>query len=103
MDSVYVFAFYTDEITISGGPCTINGLPGMILGLTIPRLYVSMLATKLMVNDVQVSSIKPIIAKKYYTPKELKDILNKRFENNDNDNSEESKTWKNQMYWNLLL
>ena len=27
MDSVYVFAFYTDEILIPGGPCTINGLP----------------------------------------------------------------------------
>ena len=29
-DSVYVFAFYTDEIIIPGGPCTINGLPGLI-------------------------------------------------------------------------
>jgi GLPGLI family protein len=36
MEDVYVFAFYTDDITtISGGPCSINGLPGMILGLTI--------------------------------------------------------------------
>ncbi|MGH2646001.1 MAG: GLPGLI family protein, partial [Ginsengibacter sp.] len=41
LDSVYVFAFYTDEIMISGGPCSINGLPGMILGVTIPRLYTS--------------------------------------------------------------
>ena len=40
-DSVYVFAFYTDEITISGGPMGIHGLPGMILGLTIPRMYTS--------------------------------------------------------------
>jgi GLPGLI family protein len=31
-DSVYVFAFYTDEILIPGGPCTIHVLPGMILG-----------------------------------------------------------------------
>ena len=53
LDSVYVFAFYTDEITVSGGPCTINGLPGMILGVTIPRLYASMIATKLTVTDVK--------------------------------------------------
>lgn len=45
-DSVYVFAFYTDEITISGGPMGINGLPGMILGITIPRMYTSWVATK---------------------------------------------------------
>lgn len=105
MDSVYVFAFYTDEIVISGGPCTLNGLPGMILGVTIPRLYTSMIATKLMVNDVPVSTIKPILVKKFYTPKELKDILDKRFSNQGNDEveTEDNKNWKNQMYWNLLL
>lgn len=46
-DSVYVFAFYTDEITISGGPMGIHGLPGMILGITIPRMFTSWIATKL--------------------------------------------------------
>ena len=46
-DSVYVFAFYTDEITVSGGPMGINGLPGMILGITIPRMFTSWIATKL--------------------------------------------------------
>lgn len=45
-DSVYVFAFYTDEITISGGPMGITGLPGMILGITIPRMFTSWIATK---------------------------------------------------------
>lgn len=34
-DSVYVFAFYTDEIIVSGGPMGIHGLPGMIMGITI--------------------------------------------------------------------
>src|SRR5688572_5179859 len=56
MDSVYVFAFFTEEIMIPGGPCSISGLPGMILGLTIPRLYTSYIATKIMVNDVDVAS-----------------------------------------------
>ncbi len=58
-DSVYVFAFYTDEITITGGPMGINGLPGMILGITIPRMFTSYIATKLQVSGVDVRVITP--------------------------------------------
>jgi GLPGLI family protein len=56
-DSVYVFAFYTEEITISGGPMNIQGLPGMILGITIPRMNTSWIATRLQVNGVDTKSI----------------------------------------------
>ena len=56
-DSVYVFAFYTDEITVSGGPMGIHGLPGMILGITIPRMFSSWIATKLQVNGVNTNVI----------------------------------------------
>ena len=45
-DSVYVVAFYTDEIAVTGGPESFNGLPGMILGLAVPRLYTTWFATK---------------------------------------------------------
>lgn len=45
-DSVYVVAFYTQEITVNGGPESFHGLPGMILGLAIPRLYTTWFATK---------------------------------------------------------
>ncbi len=45
-DSVYIVAFYTDEITLSGGPESFHGLPGMILGLAVPRLYTTWFATK---------------------------------------------------------
>lgn len=45
-DSVYVVAFYTDEIPVSGGPESFNSLPGMILGLAVPRLYTTWFATK---------------------------------------------------------
>lgn len=58
-DSVYVFAFYTDEITISGGPMGISGLPGMILGITIPRMFTSYIATRLQVAGVDVRKITP--------------------------------------------
>ena len=47
MDSVYIFAFYTDEILVSGGPEGFNGLPGMILGIAIPRISTTWFATKL--------------------------------------------------------
>lgn len=50
-DSVYVVAFYTDEIAVSGGPESFNGLPGMILGLAIPRLYTTWFATKVELVD----------------------------------------------------
>lgn len=46
-DSVVVVAFYTDQIITPGGPESFNGLPGMILGLAIPRLYTTWFATKL--------------------------------------------------------
>lgn len=45
-DSVYVVAFYTDQILVSSGPESFGGLPGMILGLAVPRLSVTYFATK---------------------------------------------------------
>ena len=56
-DSVYVFAFYSDEITVSGGPMSLHGLPGMIMGITIPRMFCSWVATKLEVNGVDEKKI----------------------------------------------
>jgi len=46
MDSIYVIAFYTDEIPVSGGPESFTGLPGMILGIVLPRLNTTYFATK---------------------------------------------------------
>ncbi len=50
-DSVYVVAFYTEEIPVSGGPESFGGLPGMILGLAVPRLYSTWFATKVELNE----------------------------------------------------
>ena len=44
-DSVVVVAFYSTQIMVSGGPESFNGLPGMILGIAIPRLYTTWFAT----------------------------------------------------------
>ena len=46
MDSIYVVAFYTDKIHVSGGPETFTGLPGMILGVALPHENVTWFATK---------------------------------------------------------
>lgn len=59
MDSVFVVAFYTDEIMISGGPESLNGLPGMILGLVINKLHTTWYATKVSINDLNFKSITP--------------------------------------------
>lgn len=44
-DSVVVVAFYTTQIMVNGGPESFNGLPGMILGIAIPRIYTTWFAT----------------------------------------------------------
>jgi GLPGLI family protein len=58
-DSIAVFAFYSDELLINGGPEGIHGLPGMILGIGIPRLHATWFATKVEVFDV---NMKPVAA-----------------------------------------
>jgi len=105
MDSVYVFAFYTDEITIPGGPCTVSGLPGMILGLTIPRLYTSYIATKVTLNNVKESDIKPVASKKPYTYASLQLLITEKTKEwfSWGDDQEENKRRKNLFLWNIFL
>ncbi|MEO5967470.1 MAG: GLPGLI family protein [Ferruginibacter sp.] len=102
MDSVYVFAFYTDEITVSGGPCSLSGLPGMILGVTIPRMYSSWIATKLNVNGVNEKEIKSISGKKTMPFATLKGIIMERLKDWGG-SDEDSKAWMNQMIWSTFL
>jgi GLPGLI family protein len=56
MDSIYVVAFYTEEIPVSGGPESFTGLPGMILGVALPHDNTSWFATK--VTDVSIPPAK---------------------------------------------
>ncbi|MEO8763251.1 MAG: GLPGLI family protein [Ginsengibacter sp.] len=104
-DSVYVFAFYTDEITITGGPCSINGLPGMIMGVTIPRLFTSWIATKVAVNGVDEATIKPVSVKKSYSMKTLHATLTERTKDwfDGGDNPGESQQQKQRFIWGILL
>jgi GLPGLI family protein len=59
MDSVFVIAFYTDQITTTGGPESFNGLPGMILGLAVPRLHTTWFATKLELTEPKPEELAP--------------------------------------------
>ena len=107
LDSVYVFAFYTEEITLPGGPASFQGLPGTILGITIPRLYTSWIATKVMVNGVDASSIKPLAAKKSITSGELKSLVMERTKDfyipDDPDEKKEAEQQKARFIWETLL
>lgn len=59
MDSIYVAAFYTDEIVPSSGPESFQGLPGMILGVSIPRLFTTWYATKVELQPMKANSFTP--------------------------------------------
>lgn len=58
-DSVVVVAFYTDQIPVSAGPESMGGLPGMIMGLAIPRMYTTWFATKLELVEPTVQQLNP--------------------------------------------
>lgn len=75
MDTVFVVAFYADQIVTPGGPESFAGLPGMILGVAVPRLNTTWFATKLEVTDVKVTILMPPKKGKKTTSRDLKTLL----------------------------
>lgn len=59
LDSVYVVAFYAEDIHVSGGPESFNGLPGMILQVVLPHENVSWLATQVNLAPVDDKKLVP--------------------------------------------
>lgn len=79
LDSVYVVAFYTDQIPTAGGPGTIHGLPGMILGFVVPEQHYNIYATKVEMNS---PSVKTLSAGRRDTPmtrKQFEEQIRGRF------------------------
>jgi len=82
LDSVYVVAFYTDKIPVSGGPESFSGLPGMILGVSLPHENTTWFALK--VNDTPeapVTAIEPPKKGKPYNNKQFFDTLKGQMKN----------------------
>jgi len=75
LDSVYVVAFYTDKIPVSGGPESFCGLPGMILGVALPHDNITWFAKS--VTDKPVTEIKPPTKGKPTDNKGLMETANK--------------------------
>jgi GLPGLI family protein len=75
MDSIYVVAFYSDEIPISGGPESFTGLPGMILGVALPHENVSWFATKVTDMPIAETSLKVPVKGKQVNYKSLLNTL----------------------------
>lgn len=102
MDSVYVFAFYTEEITVSSGPCSIGGLPGLILGMTVPRLYTTWLATSVKEGRPNVNVL-PAAARVFTRKQALETVVDKTKSWISDPNDPDSRKWLDQLIWNLLL
>ncbi len=77
MDSVYIIAYYTDQITVSGGPLSYCNLPGMILGIAIPRTNTTIFATKVELMDPKTEKMIPPTGKKKTDYKGLTQTLQK--------------------------
>jgi GLPGLI family protein len=63
MDSVYVVAFYTDQIPVSSGPETFSGLPGMILGVALPHENITWFATSVTDKPLDKPLVPPVKGK----------------------------------------
>jgi GLPGLI family protein len=59
-DSVYIVAFYTNQIMVSSGPESFGGLPGLILGLAVPRLATTWFATKVETTPPPAKLLTPV-------------------------------------------
>lgn len=81
MDSIYVVAFYTDKIPVSGGPESFSGLPGMILGLALPHDNLSWFAKSVTDKPIEDKLLSPPSKGKPTDKKGLLLILNKFVKN----------------------
>lgn len=74
-DSIYVVAFFTNQLAIPAGPELIQGLPGAILGISIPSLNTNMFATKVELHNEPVSAT---LTKKRKVQPESKEAITKK-------------------------
>jgi GLPGLI family protein len=95
LDSIIVIAFYTDEIIPSGGPESFTGLPGMILGIAIPKMHTTWYATKLQLEEVISSALA--------LPKKGKKVSGESYRSQVTDLLKNQGDWAIRMRWQLML
>ncbi len=81
MDSIYVVAFYTDRIPVSGGPESFSGLPGMILGVALPHENITWFATSVVDQPIHEERMKVPSKGKNTTNESLRNTLKDVFKN----------------------
>lgn len=79
MDSIYVVAFFANQIPVSGGPESFGGLPGMILEVALPHENLVWKATS--VTEGAGQAISPPKKGKPVNNKQLFEILDDVFKN----------------------
>lgn len=97
MDSLFVIAFYTDAIPVNGGPESIQGLPGMVLGVVIPRISYTIFATKVenAVVEEKMFALKPI--------KKAKATNREAMYKEINDAVSDWGKWGRKMFWRTII
>ncbi|MES2275540.1 MAG: GLPGLI family protein [Bacteroidota bacterium] len=81
MDSIYVVAFYTEEIPVSAGPESFTGLPGMILGVALPHDSMTWFATKVTDMTIPENKVVPPVKGKPVNNKQLRAKLDEAMSN----------------------
>jgi len=102
-DSVTVVAFYSEEILLKGGPEGFTGLPGMILGLAIPRYNTTWFATKVEAKNVPILNIvPPAKGKRTDTEKDFKKMIDLYTRYDDKKNPRKIEDIKKELYTLIL-
>jgi GLPGLI family protein len=84
-DSTKIYAWYTDEIAVSGGPETFNGLPGVILGVATEDGGVVYFAKKVqLIESNPVAELPKIKEKDIKTQAEISTEIMSRFGKDNN-------------------
>jgi len=85
MDSIYVVAFFANQIPVSGGPESFGGLPGMILEVALPHENLIWKATSVTESAGTQQPIAPPKKGKPVNNKQLFETLKEVFKNRGDD------------------
>lgn len=77
LDSLYVIAFYSDEILSNGGPLSYCKLPGMILGLVVPRMNLTFFATSVELTEPTREQLTPPASSQFLNYDSFKELIDK--------------------------